>query len=462
MHQGKCLLVIDDDRSFCASVQEFFRHRDFTTVTVQSGREGLDWCSANRAEVILLDQKLPDCEGAQLFTPLLAKCGEAKIIFITAYPSLDHAVQALRRGAHDYLSKPMELMELQLAVDRAFRTAQLERVERLQQLHSHRESRHSIIIGEGGGLREAARLVELAAASRAPVLITGETGTGKNVVAKAIHYRGPAPSAPFIDANCGALPENLIESELFGHERGAFTGAHTQRRGLFEMADGGTLFLDEIGEIPLHLQAKLLGILDHGSLRRLGGETGTKVDVRVIAATNLDLEKAVAEKKFREDLYYRLSVLRLRLPPLRERTGDIDELSRYLLKEIAPDQELILPGEELHALCAYPWPGNVRELRNILERAIILRTDRTIHPSRLLEPKAAAAPHAAAPAAQANPAEPSSQAILTLNEMERLHIAKALAACDANHTRTAEALGIARSTLLRKLDQHCLKSGDSK
>ena len=460
MKPSKSLLVIDDDKGFCASVRDFFRDREFTTVTVQSGREGLDWCTANRAEVILLDQKLPDCEGAQLCAPLLAKCGEAKIIFITAYPSLDHAVQALRRGAHDYLSKPLELMELQLAVDRAFRTAQLERVEQLQQLHTHRESRHSIMIGESGGLLGIARLVELAAATRAPVLITGETGTGKNVVAKAIHYRGPDPSAPFVDANCGALPENLIESELFGHERGAFTGAHAVHKGLFEMADGGTLFLDEIGEIPLHLQAKLLGILDHGTLRRLGGETGAKIDVRVVAATNMDLEKAVEEKKFREDLYYRLSVLRLHLPPLRERTGDIEELSRYLMKDIAPDQELILPDKELHALCAYPWPGNVRELKNILERAIILRTGGTIYPSRLLEPKApAAGPGATAPLACPDcPGLP----ILPLDDMEKLHIVKALAAFDHNHTRTAEALGIARSTLLRKLDQHCLKPGDSK
>ena len=449
---GKSLLLIDDDKNFCQTVLAFFRDREFATVTVKSGREGLDWCSSNRAEVILLDQQLPDAEGLQLCAPLLARCAQAKIIFITAYPSLDHAVQALRRGAHDYLSKPMELMELQLAVDRAFRTAQLERVEQLQKLHSRRESRHSVIIGEDGGLREIARLVELAAANRAPVLITGETGTGKNVAARAIHYRGADPSAPFVDVNCGALPENLIESELFGHERGAFTGAHAAHKGLFETADGGTLFLDEIGEIPLHLQAKLLGILDSGTLRRLGGETSGRVDVRVIAATNMDLEKAVAQKTFREDLYYRLSVLRLHMPPLRERTVDLDELCPYLMKEIAPDQELILPPGEFEALRAYPWPGNVRELKNILERAAILRSGQTIHPSRLLGRRTAATAGAA----------PAEEAVQTLNDVEISHIVRALAVFGHNHTRTAEALGIARSTLLRKIDQHRLKAGDSK
>jgi DNA-binding NtrC family response regulator len=454
---GRSLLLIDDDRLFCDSVQAFFKNKDFMTVTVQSGKEALNWCSSNRADVILLDQKLPDIEGLQLCAPLLAKSAQAKIIFITAYPSFDHAVQALRNGADDYLSKPMELMELQLAVERAFRTAELERAEQLQKLHSHRESQHNKMVGQDSGLREINRLVEVAATNRAPILITGETGTGKNVVAKAIHYRQDDHSSPFVDANCAALPENLIESELFGHERGAFTGAHTMRKGLFEMADGGTLFLDEIGEIPLHLQSKLLGILDSGTLRRLGGQVAGKIDVRIIAATNIDLEKAVERKTFREDLYYRLGVLRIHLPPLRERTEDIAELSRHLMKDIAPDQEFILPGQELEALCDYPWPGNVRELKNILERAIILRTGDTIHPARLLMQKEPAGSTAAC-----SPACHPPETILPLAELERLHIARALAAYGRNHTRTAEALGIARSTLIRKLEQYCLNPGDSK
>ncbi|MBU1565245.1 MAG: sigma-54 dependent transcriptional regulator [Proteobacteria bacterium] len=455
---GRTLLIIDDDRLFCEAVIAFFKNAAFTTVSVQTGRDGLTWCSNNRADVVLLDQKLPDSEGLQLCQAILGHCEQAKIIFITAYPSFDHAVQALRNGAHDYLSKPMELEELQLAVERAFRTVELERVEQLQQLHISRDSRQNKLIGRHGGLRAVNHLVELAAANQAPVLITGETGTGKNVVAKAIHYFHDDHAPSFVDANCAALPENLIESELFGHERGSFTGALSLRKGLFEMAEGGTLFLDEIGEIPLHLQAKLLGILDNGVLRRIGSQTARKIDVRIIAATNIDLEQAVIHKTFREDLYYRLSVMRIHMPPLCQRREDIAELSRYFLKEIAPDQNLTLPPEELHAMKDYPWPGNVRELRNILERAIILRTDKTVHPAHLLAHKpdpdpakfAASAPH------------PAALLIKPLVDMEKEHIRNALTACADNHTHAAAALGIARSTLLRKIEQHRLKPGDSK
>ncbi len=455
---GKTLLIIDDDRLFCDAVIAFFINANFTTVAVQTGRDGLAWCSHNRADVILLDQKLPDSEGLQLCEPILETCEQAKIIFITAYPSFDHAVQALRNGAHDYLSKPMELEELQLAVDRAFRTLELERLEQLQKLHIQRESQQNKLIGSNGGLGAISQLVELAAANRAPVLITGETGTGKNVVAKAIHYYHNDHAPSFVDANCAALPENLIESELFGHERGSFTGALNVRKGLFEMAEGGTLFLDEIGEIPLHLQAKLLGILDNGVLRRLGSQSARKIDVRIIAATNIELEEAVLCKTFREDLYYRLSVMRIHLPPLRQRREDIEELSRYFLKEIGQDQDLILPPEELQTLTEYSWPGNVRELRNILERAIILRAGKSVYPSRLLA-------HMQAPSSACSATlihQTTAETIQPLDDIEKEHIRKALTAFAGNHTRAAEALGIARSTLLRKITQHRLKVGDSK
>jgi DNA-binding NtrC family response regulator len=458
IEQGvKTLLIIDDDHLFCQAVIAFFKNAPFTTVSVQTGMDGLTWCRDNQAEVILLDQKLPDSEGLQLCQAILRNCEQAKIIFITAYPSFEHAVQALRNGAHDYLSKPMELEELQLAVERAFRTVELERTEQLQKLHVQRELQQNKLIGRNSGLRAISHLVELAAANRAPVLITGETGTGKNIVAKAIHYFHDDQARSFIDANCAALPENLMESELFGHERGSFTGAVSLRKGLFEMADGGTLFLDEIGEIPLHLQAKLLGILDNGVLRRIGGRTSRKIDVRIISATNIELEKAITQKAFREDLYYRLSVMRIHLPPLRHRREDIEELSRYFLREIAPDQALSLPAAELKVLLEYPWPGNVRELRNILERAIILRTGRAVYPARLLSENPLPKPD---DSTLTSPA--ALHTIEPLADLEKDHIKKALAALANNHTRTAEALGIARSTLLRKIEQHCLKPGDSK
>ena len=332
----KTLLVIDDDRLFCESVSLFFSGTEFWVESRNLGMEGLSWCRNNRADVVLLDQNLPDYSGLDLCARILELSDQTKIIFITAYPSFDHAVQALRRGACDYLSKPMELEELRLAVTRAARTSELERLEQLHKYKSHNESRASILVGKNGGLSTVSELVGLAARSRAPVLITGETGTGKNVVAKAIHYLRDDESPAFVGANCAALPESLIESEFFGHEKGAFTGASSLKKGLFEMADCGTLFLDEIGELPLHLQAKLLGVLDEGIFRRVGGNVDHKVDVQIVAATNIDLEKAIEEKRFRQDLYYRMSVMRIHLPPLRERTGDIKELAEHFIENFTP------------------------------------------------------------------------------------------------------------------------------
>lgn len=262
---------------FCKSLVAFFEKSSFDTVTRHAGEDGLKWCQENRADGILLDQKLPDIDGLSLCDSLLATNEQAKIILITAYPSFDHAVQALRNGAYDYLSKPVELEELQLAVEKAFRTNDLEKFEQLHKFNSSRESKENAVIGIDGGLKGVKLLMELASTTRAPVIITGETGSGKNVIAKAIHYLSEDESVAFIGANCAAFPENLIETELFGHEKGAFTGAVALQKGMFELADGGTLFLDEIGELPLHLQSKLLGVLDDGTLRRIGGQTVRKV-----------------------------------------------------------------------------------------------------------------------------------------------------------------------------------------
>jgi DNA-binding NtrC family response regulator len=451
---NKTLLIIDDDTLFCDAVARFFHSENFQVAIANSGEQGVRWCEKKGADVILLDQKLPDARGLDLCKPLLSACEEAKIIFITAYPSFDHAVQALRSGAHDYLSKPMELEELSLAVERAFRTLELERVEQVQQFQLHQDSRQNTLIGIDGGLRPIRQLVDLACSNRSPVLITGETGTGKNVVAKAIHYQGTQQNTAFVGINCAALPENLIESELFGHEKGAFTGASSVKKGVFEMADGGTLFLDEVGEIPLHLQSKLLGILDDGIFRRLGGQGTLSVDTRIIAATNVDLERAIQQRLFREDLYYRMSVMRIHLPPLRERTEDIEELCHHFIRTIEPDRDLAISADELVKMKHYLWPGNVRELKNVVERAIILRTDHNIFPARLL---------GEGNSSQNPPSDTSSypQTISTLTEIEKNHIRHALTLFDHNHTQTAKALGIARSTLLRKLEQYSIKMGDS-
>ncbi len=444
MDSGKTLLIIDDDHFFCDTIGAFLTGRNIEIAAAHSKEEGLRFCTQRRIDVVLLDQKLPDGNGIELCEPILSALDQTKIIFITAFPSFDNAVKALRNGAFDYLSKPFELEEVGMAVDHAFRTLELERVEQVQKYKNRQDHDKNILIGIDGGLSETHKLIELSALNDASVLITGETGTGKSVVAKAIHYFHNPSEKTFVSINCAALPENLIESELFGHEKGAFTGALTTKKGIFEMADGGTLFLDEIGEIPVHLQSKLLGVLDEKKLRRLGGQSMRRVNVRIIAATNINLEEAVRNKQFREDLYYRLSVLRIHVPPLRKRKNDIVPLCNFFLQKKGANSSLELPPSELVSLLKYHWPGNVRELKNILERSIILRKDNKIFPARLLGQ--GHQPRSREPSPEFTTEEPP-----TLAEVEKIHIKKILLLKDNNHTRTAEALGISRSTLLRKL-----------
>jgi DNA-binding NtrC family response regulator len=404
--------------------------------------------------VALLDQKLPDGFGVDLCEPILAQHDQAKIIFITAFPSFDNAVKAVRSGACDYLSKPVDTEELRLTVEHAFRTLELERVEQIHEYTKRKDNAETVLVGGDKGLKEVRQLMHLASGSDVPTLITGETGTGKNVVAKCIHYMQADKRKSFVGINCASLPDNLIEAELFGYEKGAFTGAVSTRKGIFEMAEGGTLFLDEIGELPIHLQAKLLGILDEKQLKRLGGQSFKKIDVRIIAATNIDLEDAVRNKRFREDLYFRLSVLRIHIPPLRQRLEDIADLCRHFLEKAVHHSLLTLPDEEIGQLQCYHWPGNVRELKNIIERAILLRENGQIRPSSLLSNGSLQRPDS--PQAQGERTPP-----VTLSEMERLHIRSVLRQMDNNHSRTAKALDISRSTLLRKLKQYQIKTGEA-
>ena len=441
----RAVMVVDDDQGLCALIAHHLRAQPLDLLTAHSLAQAADISARQRIDVVLLDQKLPDGSGVD-FCPRLVKQHEGlQIIFMTAYPSFSHAVEALKAGAHDYLAKPFELEAFELALQRSLRTLELEQVERLQTYRNRKEGQATVLVGAHGGLAEASRLVDQAANTPAAVLITGETGTGKGVVAKAIHYHSDFRHGPFLRINCGALPEHMIESELFGHERGAFTGAERTRKGIFEMASGGTLFLDEIGTLPRHLQSKLLGVLDDQRIRRVGGQCEIPVECRVVAATNMAIEEAIQARRFRADLYYRLGVVRIHLPPLRERPQDIPDLCRHFLRDVFCTPELVLPAAELQALQGYPWPGNVRELRNTLERALILRQDNQVRPSRLLPLPGSVAPRDHAP-------EEDNGVILPLDVIERRHILKALARFDQNRTQAAEALGISRSTLKRKLN----------
>jgi DNA-binding NtrC family response regulator len=441
----KTLLIIDDNQILCHSVKDHFCNNGTEILMAHTGTEGLAICAQKRVDVVLLDQILPDGKGNSLCPHILKHNEMTKIIFITAYPSFENAVEAIKAGAHNYLSKPFELEELSLAVEHAFRDLRLERVEELQNYRDEKESGETLLVGEG--FAEIQRLVTLAAASaEAPVLITGETGTGKNMVAKAIHYNSPVRRNAFVSVNCAAFPESLIEAELFGYEKGAFTGATAAKKGIFEMAEGGTLFLDEITEMPLHLQSKLLSILDDKNIKRLGGQLTRPVSVRVIAATNTNLEKAVASGGFRKDIYYRLSVIRIHIPPLRERRQDIPVLCDYLLRKIAGASTTIkLSEDEVSRLMEYDWPGNVRELKNILERAVILQKGFPLMPSRLLCKAEVEAPSA-----------PMSANLPTLKEVEKNHIEYVLRCLSYNYTRTAKALGISLPTLKRNVKRNGL------
>jgi len=448
---AKTLLVIDDDKIFCEAVKDYFAGRAAEVYVAHSGTEAHTIFSKKHVDVALLDQKLPDVEGYTLCPSILQHNEQTKIIFITAHPSFESAVKAIRSGAYDYLSKPFELEELNLAIEKAFRTITLEKFEQLQNYKTERDSEETVIIGGNGGLTETMRMVDLAASVESPVLITGETGTGKNIIAGAIHYKSSAQRAAFISINCASLPENLIEAELFGYEKGAFTSAVTARKGIFEMAEGGTLLLDEIGEIPLHLQSKLLSVLEEKKIRRLGGESVKPVDVRIIASTSVPLESVIGNS-FRKDLYYRLNVIRIHIPPLRERPGDIPDLCIYLLGKMAGGCGVTIPDSEIAALKEYDWPGNVRELKNVLERAFILYKGPVLRPSELLP----AAGSYSKPPLQSSPT-PHGDGIIPLLEMEKTYIKCALDKLSHNYTQTARSLGISLSTLKRKVKEYGLK-----
>lgn len=443
------ILIIDDNDIFCETVSDLLADDHTDVLAAHTGKDGLAICADNKIDVVILDQKLPDTQGVTLCPAILKQNEQTKIIFVTAFPSFANAIDAIKVGAHDYLSKPFEMAELELTIKQAFRTQELEKAELIQNYQNTRECEENDLIAGKGAFDEIKRLIELAADSEAPVLITGETGTGKNVVARAIHYQSPLPAKLFLTVNCAAFPENLIEAELFGSEKGAFTGASASRKGIFELAEGGTLLLDEIGSMPLHLQSKLLGVLEDKRIRRIGGETIKPVNVRIIAAANNDLEEAVKEKTFRNDLYYRLSVIRVHIPPLRDRREDIPGLCEHFILKMSRDPQMRLSDAELSRLMEYEWPGNVRELKNVIERALIIQRGQPLRPSLLLK-------NSLGTSSSASRTSPEDDALVTLEDMEKRGISLALKKFNGNYSQSAKALGISLSTLKRKIKTYKL------
>ncbi len=440
------LLLVEDDVSIALLLSSELKRRGLDVVSAKSGAEAVGKLAAEPFDVVATDLRLGDMDGLDVLAAARKSQPEAAGIVITGHGSITNAVSAIKAGAYDYLTKPVEIDELHLVIQKALEHRGLVReVNRLREEVKDKFSFEGIVY-TGPALARVLDLVRKVAATEATVLIQGESGTGKELIARAIHEKSPRRAGSFVAINCGALPEGLLESELFGHVRGSFTGAERNKRGLFEEAGGGTLFLDEISETTPALQVKLLRALQEGEIRRVGDNHPIKVSVRIVAATNKDLAKLSREGKFREDLYYRLKVFPVSLPPLRERVDDILPLSEHFLRKAAKKigrAPLRLSPQAAAALKAYSWPGNVRELEHAMERIMILASGPTIA-SEDLPPEIQLPPEEEAPA----PPQGS-----TLEELEREHILKVLRDCGNKQADAAKKLGIARNTLWRKLKE---------
>jgi two-component system, NtrC family, response regulator AtoC len=445
------VLIVDDEKHTREGLRRALE-RDYAITIAEDGVTAMRLLESETFDLVLTDLRMPDFDGLQLVQRAQSVARPPVCIVMTAYGTVENAVEAMRRGAHDYLTKPIDLDRLELVLARALKSRRLE-VENVT-LRQQLDKRYGLenIIGQSAPMVEVLETIRQVAPSRATVLIQGESGTGKEVVARAVHQLSPRRNGPFLAVHCAALSQNLLESELFGHERGAFTGALERRIGRFEEADGGTLFLDEIGEIDPAVQVKILRVLGERQFERVGGNKTLTVDVRLVAATNRNLQELVQAGKFRDDLFYRLQVVTLTLPPLRQRGEDTVLLANAFLREYARENNKIISEftpEAMHAIQLYPWPGNVRELRTAIERAVVLARNDKIA-LRDLPPAIAAV---TAKAQVTAPPEQLARSNLTLAEVERMMFIHALKASEGNRTDAARRLGISRRTLQRKLHE---------
>ena len=447
------VLVVDDERGTREGLDRALQDR-YEVLLAEDGAKGIELLAARPVDVLITDLRMPGVDGLAVLQRATKLPAPPVSIMMTAYGSIENAVAAMKAGAYHYLTKPdINLDELELVIQRGLAARQLESENTNLRAQLDRKFGVANIIGEAPAMQQVFDMVQQVAPTRATVLVTGETGTGKELIAHAIHNLSPRKKGPFVAVHAAALPSTLLESELFGHEKGAFTGAVERRSGRFELADGGTLFLDEVGELEPAMQVKLLRALEERSFERLGGTKTLQVDVRVVAATNRDLRKLVAEGKFRDDLFYRLSVVTILLPPLRERREDIPLLVNTFLKQCAAENNKPATGltaEAMNLLLAYDWPGNVRELRNTVEQMVVLaRTP------LLTVRDVPAVVRGAADLTKVAVVRPG--ATMTVAEAERHLIQQALKETDGNRTRAAQKIGMSRRTLHRKLKTYNLE-----
>ncbi|HTL94373.1 MAG TPA: sigma-54 dependent transcriptional regulator [Gemmatimonadaceae bacterium] len=451
------ILIVDDEPGLRQTLDRILGAEGYDTATASHAAEALDTLARTDADLVLCDLRMPTMGGLEFLERYEAQHGRGLVIAMSAYGDADTAIAAMQRGAYDYIQKPFRAEEVILCVRKAAEREKLRaKIERLEEeLLSMRGDEP--IVGRSPSLVAAIAVARKVARHPSTVLVTGESGTGKELVARLIHDEGPRAEKSFVAVNCGAIPETLLESELFGHVKGSFTGATTDKPGLFEEADGGTLFLDEIGELPASLQVKLLRALQEGEVRRVGANTPRRVDVRVIAATNRDLAADVAVNRFRGDLYYRVNVVSIRLPPLRERREDVPELALHFLRRhnarLSLDVRHIAP-EAMRMLGSYAWPGNVRELENVIERALVMATGSTVEPTHLVD----------LTATTTTTTEPTDAAVAYTDlsvkrqteQLERVLIQRALEQTRGNRTRAAQLLELSHRALLYKIRDYGL------
>jgi DNA-binding NtrC family response regulator len=447
---NKKILIADDEKNMIWALKKALKSEEYSVITALNGREAIEQVENQSPDLVLLDLKMPEMDGLEALKRIKEISPTISILMITAHGTMESAIEAMKMGALDYISKPFDIEELKIQIRKALDISNMK--EELDFLREElKDQTGNIIIGNSEEMQKVLRLVGRVAQSNATVLITGESGTGKELIANAVHFNSNRKEKPYIKVNCGALPENLLESELFGYEKGAFTGATSRKLGRFDRADGGSIFLDEVGELTLPMQVKLLRVLQEKEFERVGGVESIKVDIRVIAATNRDLKKMLEEGTLREDLYYRLNVIPIEIPPLRERREDIPILIHHFFKKFSKEtgkEAITISQESMEKLMEYEWKGNIRELENVVERLVILMNGSNIEVNDL-------------PKEIIFNIERGSDFILphegvNLEEVEKNLIIQALRMSNGNQTHAAKLLGISRHTLIYRVEKYNL------